>query len=156
MSELLGIDVRRALADGVAARDAFDGVRVSSVPTGGALPAPCAEFGDQDTDESFATRGQGGTGIDENGTFTGVIVTEATAPESTAEDDTTARAAEDDADALFGDIEDLLAADRTLGGTCLWCRVTGAKCQNGVSGEATRVCSLTIRFEYKARANRGG
>ncbi len=85
-----------------------------------------------------------------------VIVTEATATAANADDDTDARAAEDDADALFGDTEDFLAADRTLGGACLWCRVSGAKIENGVSGEATRVCRLTVRFEYKARANRGG
>jgi hypothetical protein len=156
MSEMLGIAVRRALADGVAALGAFEQVSVSSVPTGGLLPTPCCEFGDETEQEKFAVIGQAGTGVDEDGEFAGVVVTEVTDPESLAHTDTSARDAEDEADALYGAIADFLASDRTLGGTCLWCRISGVQLFHGYGAESTRACKLSMRFAYKARAYRGG
>lgn len=130
----------------LAARPALSGVEVTSVPLGSDSTIPdMIEIGSGDAERDWhAMRGNQPVPMEEDGAVRGRIRVQ-----RTGAGETVGRQARDRAVVLLDEVDAAVAADHTLGGVCLWARVTQIALSQELTPEA-RVAEIDFTVVFKA------
>lgn len=143
--------IKDALADGLAARPGMASVYVGTGWMAGTQPPEeWLILLDASAPQEYGAMGGAGLGLDEAGQIDGQLqVSKSGAGEDVL------RAARERAAALLGELELLLAEDRTVGGLVSDIRLGNLSVRDEPADQA-RLCLVTFSLAYRARIYPGG